>query len=759
MQKYLCSIIISVLFVFQTLYSQQQNWTWRNPLPQGNDLFQVNVIDENLTYNIGNGGTVMKSADGGITWTILNTGTTKNLRQADFLQNGLTVYAVGYAQGAGSSIIKTTDGGINWQNLNINQIYYLSSVDFIDEQIGFVGGSIGSESNFIFKTIDGGFNWSQSDSLDEAIIAIKFPSDNLIGFASGHNYSSGNNSIYKTTDGGTSWVPKSIPVLSLFGDIKSFYFVSNQIGYAAGNRTILKTTDFGETWFSVYTGTGSFKSICFPENETTGYVVGDFNTALKTNDGSNSWQTLNTNVSGTHFYNSVAFINNQSGYIVGTHGIILKTTDGGANWLNLRTGVPYSFLHGIDFPVNSQTGYISGSTGVILKTINGGSNWVQQNTNTSKSLIKIQFLDIETGYAVGDYGTILKTIDGGQNWNSLSSGTTKLLYDLEFPVNSTTGYVSGESGKLAKTTDGGSTWSSLGTFNQDIMAISFPTDNLIGYVATKYERIYKTTDGGTNWELKHDGNSPASYMYDILFPFDSQTGYALSSTGGANNSKILKTTDGGNSWTITDAGTTSNLYCISFPTPQVGYISADGAYGNNPSRFLKTTDGGLTWNIVGVPYGYSLTSVCFPNGADTGYVVGNLSGAILKTINGGGIITSVFDSPVEQTVLDYTLFQNYPNPFNPVTTIRYTIPTSPLNPSPYQGEGNRERSVTLKVYDVLGNEIVTLVDEEKPAGTYEVEFSAKVGPASSIKNPASGIYFYQLKAGEFIQTKKMILIK
>ena len=746
MKKYLCSIIISVLFVFQTLYSQQQNWTWQNPLPQGNDLYHINVINENLIFAVGNGGTVIKSADGGNTWTILNTGTTKNLRQADFLQNGLTAYAVGYAQGAGSSIIKTTDGGINWQKLTINQNYYLPSIDFVDEQIGFVGGSIGSESNFIFKTIDGGFSWIQSDSLDEGIIAIKFLSDNLTGFASGHNNNTGNNSIYKTTDGGTSWVRKSMPALAAFGDIKSFCFVTSQIGYAAGNSTILKTTDSGETWFSVYTGNNSYKSICFPENEATGYVVGDFKTALKTTDGGSNWQTLNTNVSGTHFYNSVAFINNQSGLIVGTNGIILKTTDGGANWLNLRTGVPYFFLNSIDFPVNAQTGYISGSTGVILKTINGGSSWVQQSTNTTKSLIKIQFLDIDTGYSVGDYGTILKTIDGGLNWNSLSGGTTKLLYDVEFPVNSTTGYVIGESGKLAKTTDGGSTWSSLGTYNQDIMAISFPTDNLIGYVATKYERIYKTTDGGTNWELKHDGNSPASYMYDILFPFDSQTGYALSSTGGAQNSKILKTTDGGNSWTIKDAGTTSDLYSISFPTPHVGYISADGVYGNNPSRFLKTTDGGLNWNFVSVPYGYSLMSVCFPNGVDTGYVVGNLSGAILKTVNGAGTITSIFDSPVEQTVLDYTLFQNYPNPFNPSTIIQYAIP---------QNVRGERQEVSLKVYDVLGNEIAILVNEEKPAGTYEVEFQSTVGSHQL----ASGVYYYQLRAGDYLETKKMILIK
>ena len=85
----------------------------------------------------------------------------------------------------------------------------------------------------------------------------------------------------------------------------------------------------------------------------------------------------------------------------------------------------------------------------------------------------------------------------------------------------------------------------------------------------------------------------------------------------------------------------------------------------------------------------------------------------------------------------YELFDNYPNPFNPTTTIRFTI--SDL------------RFTILKIYDVLGSEITTLVNEEKPAGEYEVDWNAGELP--------SGIYFYQLKSGSFIETKKMILLK
>ena len=103
-------------------------------------------------------------------------------------------------------------------------------------------------------------------------------------------------------------------------------------------------------------------------------------------------------------------------------------------------------------------------------------------------------------------------------------------------------------------------------------------------------------------------------------------------------------------------------------------------------------------------------------------------------------VSSVEGSEGER-VDEYQLEQNYPNPFNPTTMIQYSVVNT----------GN----VSLKVYDVLGNEVATLVNEEKQPGNYEVEFQSTV----SNQQLASGIYFYQLRAGEFVQTKKMLLLR
>lgn len=120
----------------------------------------------------------------------------------------------------------------------------------------------------------------------------------------------------------------------------------------------------------------------------------------------------------------------------------------------------------------------------------------------------------------------------------------------------------------------------------------------------------------------------------------------------------------------------------------------------------------------------------------------------LKQIDYDGTFTYSNIIEIELLPGKFSLSQNYPNPFNPVTKIQYTVPQD------VKGETS---NVILKVYDVLGNEVVTLVDEYKPAGNYEVDFH-NLETRHGVSLP-SGVYFYQLRAGDFVETKKMILLR
>jgi hypothetical protein len=128
------------------------------------------------------------------------------------------------------------------------------------------------------------------------------------------------------------------------------------------------------------------------------------------------------------------------------------------------------------------------------------------------------------------------------------------------------------------------------------------------------------------------------------------------------------------------------------------------------------------------------------------YVTYLLKGCIIDGVVYGDTLTVGVEDELP-VAIEFRLEQNYPNPFNPSTKIKFEIP----------GQARNDNTlVTLKIYDILGNEMATLVNEEKPAGEYEVTFDSHSG---KVRNLTSGIYFYQLKAGSFVQTKKMILLK
>jgi len=186
------------------------------------------------------------------------------------------------------------------------------------------------------------------------------------------------------------------------------------------------------------------------------------------------------------------------------------------------------------------------------------------------------------------------------------------------------------------------------------------------------------------------------------------------------------------------------------------YSSDAGNTWSNPERFTPITFPLLDWRYVSIvpvsPVNDDFITVHLVMQGDPmpGSTVNGWSlmppsiSAQYYHFSNEPLVINVKDE--QSSISSFKLEQNYPNPFNPSTKIKFTIPSVGTQ---------RAVSVQLKVYDVLGNEIATLVNEELPAGEYEVEFL----PAASIRNPASGIYFYRLRAGDFIQTKKMLMIK
>ncbi|MCW8817555.1 MAG: SBBP repeat-containing protein [Ignavibacteriaceae bacterium] len=203
-------------------------------------------------------------------------------------------------------------------------------------------------------------------------------------------------------------------------------------------------------------------------------------------------------------------------------------------------------------------------------------------------------------------------------------------------------------------------------------------------------------------------------------------------------------------------------YGISTDATGNSYITGS-FHGNSADIIIAKygTYGNLIWVIEAggslFDEGQSIATDGYGNIYVTGYFRDSAMFDTTQLVSAGGkdifitkINTTVTSSEENLLPTEIQLHQNYPNPFNPTTKIKYTIPTPPVSPPLVKGR-TKEGFVTLKVYGILGREIATLVNEEKPAGEYEVEFNAA--------NLPSGIYFYQLKDGEFVQTRKMVLLK
>lgn len=414
--------------------------------------------------------------------------------------------------------------------------------------------------------------------------------------------------------------------------------------------------------------------------------------------------------SGNGYILDAYFPESNTGYMAGSVSI-LKTSNGGNNWFNIAPDTTVSYNY-ISF-INQNTGFVSEASSSqlyspvrIYKTTNSGLNWILIPTlQTSYGITGVFAINenlfyITTGYTIYSpidgtpthFGNVLKTSNGGLSYQSYNYGNPDKGFYLTQFINENTG------------------WSS-------IIHDSISSNTLL-----------KTTTGGQNWFPSDPGLKSISKLQFV----DENVGYLIGfrSSGGA---VLLKTTNGGTNWFQIETHDSINngaktLYFINSNT---GWVC-----GRNFS-ISKTTNGGISWvyNRIYPPLYGNINLVKFNNEL-TGWIKGDNSSqtVVYRTTNGGLSYISTNNNVVSDK---FSLLQNYPNPFNPLTRINYELPIT--------------NYVSLVVYDALGNEIETLVNQNQNAGSYSVDFNASSLP--------SGIYFYKLVTENFSETKKMILIK
>ena len=572
-------------------------------------------------------------------------------------------------------------------------------------------------------------------------------------------------------------------------NLNAVFFVNANSGTAVGNSgTILHTTNAGANWVVQSSNTPNHLYGVFFYDANTGWVSGDVGIMLKTTNGGTTWSQQNS--TSAYQLHQIIFLDANTGICAGWYGTILRTSNGGTTWTSQNSGTSRNLL-GASF-VNSSTVFAVGLYGTIVSTTNAGLNWAIINSGTTLTLEGVKFINATTGIVAGESGRLQKTTNAGVSWSTLTSGTGSWLMSIASQYNNFDEIV-GEAGVIRKSSDGGTSWiSQVSNTSNYLNSINF-SDTNNGTAVGDYGTIIHTTTGG--WLLPNTvslsgpsngtncfsltGNlswgavPPPVANYHIQIALNNtftniviDTNYLMGTqytirAGALQNNTLYYWHVMANNQVGPGPWSSIRSFTTTYPAPVPPILVSPPNNSTNTSltplldwdssaasmnfRLRISTDsnfavlvidtGNITLTYFNVPFGklWPNTKYYWKVNGNNPCIAGSYSAAWnFRTMNVSGITQNSGEIPKV-----FRLYNNYPNPFNPVTQIKFDIPS--------------DNYVEITLYNVLGEEVKTLVSELKIAGSYNYTFNAE--------GLASGVYIYKIKAGSFTDVKKLVLLK
>ena len=263
--------------------------------------------------------------------------------------------STGIAAGGNGTMLRTTDGGATWSLLSSGTTNDLFGVSMPDASQAVAVGANGA----ILTTASGGTSWTDHSVVGQTLRSVRhLTSTTVVAVGDGGR-------ILRSTDSGANWTTPASPTTnSLFG----LSFANASAGMAVGgNGTILKTTDGGQTWTSLSSGSGFELRGVWMFDPTTAVVVGGGTTVLRTTDGGASWIPINSGAAAYWLYD-VAFSDRNAGVLCGGNGTLMRTTDGGLSWVSQKPGTFNELSHIFTNSYNRVT--VVGSFGTVLSSVN-----------------------------------------------------------------------------------------------------------------------------------------------------------------------------------------------------------------------------------------------------------------------------------------------------------------------------------------------------------------------------------------------------
>ncbi|MBK7630251.1 MAG: T9SS type A sorting domain-containing protein [Ignavibacteriales bacterium] len=611
------------------------------------------------------------------------------------------------------SLLKSSDKGVTWTQTSLNT----SITDItVNSNLQLFAAS---NENGLYRSIDNGLNWERlSGGLTSGRYSSIIVHPNGYIFAGSLTLLEG---VFRSTNNGNTWTQVSN---GLPQDPLSYLYVTD-ITIASDSSIVLTTafngifrsTDYGNNWINVLSG--SFTSLSSNGNQIYASCYDDTNLRgwiYRSDDNGQSWVLTGwkfTRVKNILLRNGVVIASSDQGV-----GI---STDNGSSWTFKNFGTDYQIVNSLEYDFYGKL-FAVVNAGIYNPT-DDGKNWYPFYPSTNNYYVKdfeklrtgIMFMGTRTSSG-GIIGAVFRS-PNGQSWTKILDAEVWFLEN----ENDSIIYIGTEmhQGLYRYHVKQNILQHLLGSVS--VFSFTSKAGGILLAGSGQYEgTMYRSTDNGGTWVESANGLGPVS----ITSMVTTSQGYIVAASYGSS-------TTGYGIYISSDNGVNWNHTSITEGNFNVLFINSNGEIfaGGEKGKLLKSTDEGNTWSDIssGLPFDRILCLAQNPSGY---LLAGTADNGIYITSEPTGVS---FDNKVA----NFSLSQNYPNPFNPTTKINYEIP---------------ERcTVQLKIFNLLGQEIKSLVSEEQFAGKYEIEFDGG--------NLSSGVYFYKMSAGDFSETKKFIILR
>jgi len=710
--------IFTIILSIQ-VFSQQLNWQQLHA-PVATSITGITQLSNGEFFLSTKTRGVFKSSDNGTLWTECNTGFSNLYKNDIYSTYDNKLFAC-----SGATIFKLNEQNEEWINLNAPQ------ADYNCISVNSLGYIIAGSNWGIFRSTDEGATWQAATTYLASVYSL-ISVENDILFA-GATFG-----VYKSIDYGDTWAQ-----VGTFNNHQVSDIVFDNSGCIYANvfyrgYGVYLSKDQGVTWEQINTGLTEQLTTRVAVDEQRNIYVGTFEgSVFQKLYGQPSFTQINLHQTVSQVLNLYIAENNKL-YVCSEFGGLFRTDVTNLEWEQVNSGLPLE--HSIPLGFDSDDNFYMGNlfSGVYRST-DVGNSWFPiayyfGGSHRFSFLANNNQLFLGTTVEIVFVGMLFRSTDQGETWDLFQDGIP--LIDPNYPyiqvvmdmdVNSNGDLFAAlntEGAYRRLTTDTSWLFINSNIPDTNIFSICVNSNDVV-FAGYRNGYIYKSDDNGETWVeslsgfqdytvefLKSDGEYVFAILHNYNYPYqDSSLGYYSYDNG--NNWIDLNISGVGSR--VNSIGFYNDIIVIGTDTSGV-FMSSD--FGNNWISSNEGLSDNVIKGIVMLPDGLLLCGT-----EKEGIYLADLNPTNVHNIN--------------NTAMQYSLFQNYPNPFNPNTIIKYSVPQISL--------------VQIKVFDILGNEIATLINEIKPAGKYEIIWNAL--------NLPSGIYFYQINAGGFVEAKKMVLIK